>query len=72
MSDLLLDDKSRLEVDRRVEEVRSRADLEALRDVFTRRLHRRSNDFDATHGLRVVSASLQRHSLGVPVVSRSS
>jgi hypothetical protein len=39
-----------------------RRGLEALRDHFVDRLHRRSDDFDATRSLRLVIAALQ----GVP------
>jgi hypothetical protein len=35
-----------------------RAPLEALRAVFISRLHRASDDFAATEGLRVVEAAL--------------
>ena len=34
--------------------------LEALRDHFVDRLHRLSDDFDATSGLRLVITALQR------------
>jgi hypothetical protein len=34
--------------------------LEALRDHFVDRLHRRADDFDATRGLRLVITALQR------------
>jgi hypothetical protein len=37
-----------------------RRGLEALRDYFVDRLHRRADDFDATRGLRLVIAALQR------------
>jgi hypothetical protein len=37
-----------------------RAPLEALRAVFISRLHRASDDFEATEGLRVVEAALSR------------
>jgi hypothetical protein len=46
--------------------------LEALRDVYVDRLHRRSNDFDATYGLRLVAESLRRFSLGPSTVTSSS
>jgi hypothetical protein len=36
-----------------------RACLEALRDYFVVRLHRRHDDYDATHGLRLVITALQ-------------
>jgi hypothetical protein len=35
-----------------------RAPLEAVRSVFIHRLHRASDDFEATEGLRVVEAAL--------------
>lgn len=34
--------------------------LEALRDYFVDRLHRRADDFDATRGLQLVITALQR------------
>ena len=37
-----------------------RRGLEALRDQFVDRLHRRADDFDATRGLRLVITALQR------------
>jgi hypothetical protein len=37
-----------------------RACLEAVRDLFVGRLHQRSDDYDATRGLRLVIAALQR------------
>ncbi len=37
-----------------------RACLEALRDYFVARLHRRHDDYDATLGLRLVISTLQR------------
>lgn len=37
-----------------------RRGLQALRDHFVDRLHRRSDDFDATRSLRLVIAALQR------------
>jgi hypothetical protein len=49
-----------------------RAVLESQRAVFLDRLHRRSNDFEATQGLRSVSAALQRLPLRAPVVLESS
>lgn len=63
---------ARRDLRRRVEAEEGRAGLEALRDLFTGRLHRRSDDFDATFGLRLVTAKLQRISYGEPVVTRSS
>jgi hypothetical protein len=43
-----------------VDQVGSRRLLEAVRDHFTRRLHRSSFDFEATSGLKLVIAALQR------------
>ena len=37
-----------------------RASLEAARDEFVRRLHRCSDDFDATRGLSVVLVAMGR------------
>jgi hypothetical protein len=37
-----------------------RACLQALRDYFVARLHRRHDDYDATLGLRLVISALQR------------
>jgi hypothetical protein len=37
-----------------------RASLEAAHSVFLDRLHRRSDDFDATRELRLVTAALHR------------
>ena len=56
----------------RIERSEGRALLEALRDVYSDRLHRKSNDFDATLGLRLVIAKLQQTSYGPPVVTTSS
>ena len=60
------------QVRRLVDSAESRASLEALRAHYSQRLHRRSNDFDATYGLTLVTAKLQRASLGRPVVTASS
>ena len=49
-----------------------RRQLEALREVYVDRLHRRSNDLDATYGLRLVAESLGRISRGSPIVTSSS
>ena len=57
------------EMQRRIELTEGRPGLEALRDIFTKRLHRRSDDFDAPHGLRVVTAKLQRTSYGTPAAT---
>jgi hypothetical protein len=46
---------------RRLQELAGdRACLEALRDYFVARLHRRHDDYDATMGLRLVISALQR------------
>jgi hypothetical protein len=37
-----------------------RACLEAVRDYFVARLHRRQDDYDATRGLQLVIKTLQR------------
>ena len=55
-----------------IERTDGRTLLESLRDVYSDRLHRKSNDFEATLGLRLVIAKLQRTSYGPPVVTRSS
>jgi hypothetical protein len=55
-----------------VEGTEGRDALEALRDAYGRRLHIRADDFDATHGLRLVTARLQRTSFGPTVVTASS
>jgi hypothetical protein len=64
--------EARQEMQRLIELTGGRADLEAMRDMFTDRLHRRSDDFDATHGLRLVTARLQGTSYGTPAVSATS
>ena len=46
-----------------------RAWLEASHDVFVARLHRRSDDYDATNDLRLVSAALRELPRPRPVVS---
>jgi hypothetical protein len=55
-----------------VERAGDRAQLEALRVLYTDRLHRRSNDFGATQGLRLVAAKLQEIPLASPLVTSSS
>jgi hypothetical protein len=70
MSDI--DSAPRDQMRRLVESAEGRASLEALRANYSQRLHRRSDDFDATHGLRLVTAKLQRTSLGPTVVTASS
>jgi hypothetical protein len=49
-----------------------RAQLEAARDILVDRLHRRSDDFEATRELRGVNSKLQRTSYGTQVVTASS
>ena len=44
---------------RLVERTEDRRALEALGDRYAQRLHRRSNDFAATDGLRLVTAKLR-------------
>jgi len=55
-----------------IQNARDRADLEARRDVLVDRLHRYSDDFDATRELRGVNSKLQRTSYGTQVVTASS
>lgn len=55
-----------------IERTEGRVALEALQKSYSRRLHRQSDDFDATDGLRLVIAKLQRVSYGPPVITRSS
>jgi hypothetical protein len=55
-----------------IERTEGREPLEALHDVYRGRLHRKSDDFDATLGLRLVIAKLQRTAYGPPVVTTSS
>ena len=57
---------------RLVERTEGRVPLEALQASYSRRLHRHSDDFDATDGLRLVIAKLQRVSYGPPVITRFS
>lgn len=47
-------------VERLIKEAGDRKCLEAARDLFVYRLHRRSDDFDATYGLKLVITALQR------------
>jgi hypothetical protein len=47
-------------VERLIKEAGDRKCLEAVRDLFVYRLHRRSDDFDATYGLQLVITALQR------------
>ncbi len=72
MTDLHDIDDARRELLRLVEHTEGRPALEALGHVYTSRLHRQSDDFDATHGLRLVTAKLQRTSYGPSVVTTSS
>jgi hypothetical protein len=55
-----------------LEQAEGRPALEALATMYTRRLHRQSGDIEATYGLRLVIAKLQRTSYGPPVVTRFS
>jgi hypothetical protein len=66
------DDDTRRQMRRLVEQTEGRPALEALAHVYSGRLHRQSDDFDATHGLRLVTAKLQRTPYGPPVVTKSS
>ena len=72
MTDIYADEADAREQTRLVQQTQGRALLEALGSIYTERLHRRSNDFNATRGLRLVIAKLQRTSFGQPVVSSSS
>jgi hypothetical protein len=65
-------DDPRQEIYRLIERAGGRKGLEALRDIFTGRLHRRPDDFDATRALRLVTAKLQQTSYGEQVVTTSS
>jgi len=49
-----------------------RASLLAMHDRFVARLHRAPDDFDASHGLRLAIAALQRLPDIEPVISASS
>jgi hypothetical protein len=64
--------EDRAEMQRLIDQADGRASLEVLCDLYTQRLHRRSNDFAATFGLRLVIARLQRTSYGSPTVTTSS
>jgi hypothetical protein len=63
---------SRRELRRLVDTATGRAELEVIRDTLTQRLHRSSEDFDATYGLSLVSAQLSRTPFASPVVTASS
>jgi len=65
-------DDARQAMQHLIELTGGRASLEILRTALTDRLHRRSDDFDATHALRLVTAKLQGTSYGTPAVSTSS
>jgi hypothetical protein len=65
-------DDQRHKMGQRLDQTEGRPALEALCDVYTRRLHRQSNDFAATYGLRLATAKLQRIPYGPPVVTTSS
>ena len=49
-----------LALDLFLEDAGSRPRLEAVRDYFVQRLHKSSFDYDATRGLRLDIAALQR------------
>jgi len=66
------DEGARRGPQRLAEPAEDRAELEVLRDVLIKRLHRRSNDFDATRELRLVYSRLQRTSYGKQTVTRFS
>lgn len=70
MSDIDVDPRDQMR--HLIESAEGRASLEALRAQYSARLHRRSDDFDATHALRLVTAKLQRTSFGPAVVTTSS
>jgi len=74
LADLRVADNSdhRPEPTSRSHNARDRADLEAIRDVLVDRLHRHSDDFEATRELRVVNSKLQRTSYVTQVVTASS
>jgi hypothetical protein len=55
-----------------IEPAADRADLEVMRDILIDRLHRRSDDFDATRELKAVNRRLQQTSYGTQVVWASS
>lgn len=57
---------------RLIEGARDRSSLEALRKMYSDRLHRQSDDFDATAGLSLVTARLQRTSSQPPLVPTAS
>ena len=72
MSDLHEPHDARREMRKLLDETEGRPALEALGSVYTRRLHRQSGDFEATYGLRLVIAKLQRTPYGPSVVTRFS
>jgi hypothetical protein len=51
-----------LALDLFLEDARSRECLEAVHDYFLHRLHKSSLDYDATRGLKLTIAALQRAS----------
>jgi hypothetical protein len=63
---------TRQETQRLVELTSGRKALETLRQTLTDRLHRHSDDYDATHALRLVTAKLQHTSYGTPVILATS
>jgi hypothetical protein len=72
MTDLHDLDDARHEMNQLLEQTEGRPALEALGTVYTRRLHRHSDDFEATYGLQLVTAKLQRTPYAPRLMSRSS
>ena len=72
MTDVHARNDERPDLHQLIEHTEGRTALRALGDSYTRRLHRRSDDFDATQGLRLVTAKLQRTPYAPPVVTKSS
>ncbi len=67
-----VEEEARREQELLVERTEGRGALDALRADYSRRLHQQSGDLEATHGLRLVTAKLQRTSSGPTVVTRFS
>lgn len=67
---VMFDDRTEMQL--LIDRTDGRANLEVLCAVYTQRLHRRSDDFAATFGLRLVIAKLQRTSYGSPLITTSS
>lgn len=72
MTDVDSDGDPREQMRQLIEGARDRASLEALREMYSDRLHRHSDDFDATVGLSLVYARLQRTSSQSPLVTTAS